>query len=250
MENSPIPQEKPENTTFNLKHNTLPEFATLYTSIIGDPCPITPIFELYLRLDDPKFHHLLTSVTGPFPSWDIFGLKNITSSEKLVKQILTTKFPKKLKEFRIGYESELSSIENYFDDVLEVGKKVTESFDIWNFRLSSQHIVTLFGTLKHISHLNLFSCLLDLEEPPEFGEALTETNLRQLDLSFWGDPERGDWKENHEHFKNLIIGLGKSEDMRQSLEWLKMDDEDFDEIKVRDILDKNGFTKVKVYVLV
>lgn len=182
------------------------------------------------------------------PNLSLIILHKVPEKNKYVKQFLMHSFPNEVNVMTFNVKNpSLNSVSYYFKALLSISSRVKSTIYFNNYELTEKQFWKLVKANKTKSQkINFTNCRFLTSSIPDLTDALVGFTAKELD--FWGSGKSylNHWASHPQLFENIIIALGRVEDVRESLRKIvmigcKMKTED-----IREILDDNGFERVEI----
>ncbi|CAI2361518.1 unnamed protein product [Moneuplotes crassus] len=171
--------------------------------------------------------------------------KNNDEKAKESAQCLISCSLNKDRAFIFNSDPELQDIDCAIDEVVSLSSKAEKQITVGNFSINQEMLRKLFSVFKAKTCVSLSSCNINLSSTPDFGSELDGCTIEELQFSNMEEAKYGDWA-NSEAFTNLIKGLAKNEAFKTVLKKIRVSKCGLDEIKIKGILEQEGFSSVDV----
>lgn len=189
-----------------------------------------------------KYHReFVKKIAGRIPPWHSLEIKKIPKKDESVRTFIGNYLPSQIDELRFNYESKMINVDYYCSQMSEVCKNIVRGVAFCNFKISRKSFVKLFCASKYGRDIAFISCTIDLSSPPSVSSYLKGTQIKWLNFSKCGDSNHGKWKSDQHLFENLVLGLGESEALTDSLDSFDITGCGISYRKAKAVLDQNGF---------
>ncbi|CAI2368859.1 unnamed protein product [Moneuplotes crassus] len=204
--------------------------------------------ELVIDLEDSSNLEFIecmgSNILANLETLKIFNIKN---KMPVVKDFIFSSFPQQANRFHLNCGGSVINSDQIIDVVCYMNPKIAETLYLYNLEVGQIQMRTLFQLTKdNKKFLGFPCCKLELDTVPNLQHCLIRSKIQTLALSYCGKPEYCDWRNHPERFENLIKGLSQSEDFKKNLKSLHMTQCGMAKYKIQQILDSNGFEKVKI----
>ncbi|CAI2369521.1 unnamed protein product [Moneuplotes crassus] len=201
----------------------------------------------FQKHEDLKFACKLKCVK--FFSINEINLLYIKKKNKRIQDFFDFAFPSKVNDLWVIFCAGINlNRSNYFNSLIKISYKVTQSVGFENLCLSAFQLKRLVSAYRHVDTLKLWSCKLSIPNAPDFSKALYNCKLKQLSLIGSGSLSLSDWKNNFNEFKNLIQGLASSTDLRASLETVNINFCEIERNEAEEFFEANQLGGVEILV--
>ncbi|CAI2364264.1 unnamed protein product [Moneuplotes crassus] len=206
--------------------------------------------KLCFDLKNNKHSKLVKIAEKKIPDLQEFEIKFAPSTNKgVVKSFMQYSFPNKVGKFRLYNSSnKIASIDIFIDVLVKIAPSVERQLSIYNFEISQKSLVTLLSKYKGKICVGFEWCKLGLSSVTDMREVLKGSTLKVLSLWKCGAFDRGNWKDKPSRFDNLFNGLSRSDDFRNNLEEVGMQDCGITKDVAQHVLNKFGFTTVQIHI--
>ena len=137
-------------------------------------------------------------------------------------------------------------IDPYMDPLLTAIPKVKDDFTIYNFSISAPQLVSLITAAKNCRELGFRNCTLLTDSEIDFGDTLDDSAFSVLDFGFSGNKLHSDFADNPHRLKNVLVGLGKVQKVRENLKQIKLFNCTLKKEVVEQMITESGFTEVQL----
>ncbi|CAI2362980.1 unnamed protein product [Moneuplotes crassus] len=226
-------------------------FNLLVQAMLGIAFKISPSSTLSLDLANTKHYDLIDKVNDKMPDVGRLGINNLGEDIGQAKKILKSNMLGKIDELSLNEEGQMVEFhefgEEFEKELLKIVKQnVCKNISLSNFKIQKGSLSELLYSAAHLPSLSLRGCQLETSPIPALNKSYCY--VTNLDLSFCGSPELGNWGMNPTHFDNLLHSLCGLKGIRNSLKKITMHLCGLDEKEIREILDKYKFNK-KITIL-
>ena len=95
--------------------------------------------------------------------------------------------------------------------------KFTEIIEVNKFRFTCTQFCALVKAAKGVNKLKIHECLIFSDTECDFGE-MKEWKIKTLNLHNWGIKSLSNWNDNIFRLENILIGIEKCQNLRESLQ--------------------------------
>ncbi|CAI2371493.1 unnamed protein product [Moneuplotes crassus] len=148
-----------------------------------------------------------------------------SKNRSFVLNFLQSSFPNKIKNLYFKSDDQMDlKRSNYLNSLTRLSSKVVEQVEFQNFSIGPPQLKKLVAAFRHVRTLRLEHCWLSIPRTPDLSKALKNCQIQKISLNGSGHSSRSDWWENYGEFRNLVLGLASSPDLRLSLEEVDVSD--------------------------
>ncbi|CAI2371758.1 unnamed protein product [Moneuplotes crassus] len=205
-----------------------------------------PQSELCLDLKLSRDLQFLKKVHFRLPDLDILRLRNIPSNvKKFVKKFLKKYFPNRVNTFSLNYDSELSSATFYVRELTSISWRVKKRMTICNFEVNQKQFANLLSANKNKDVLYFTRCEISLLGVPYFKESMKRSTLRQINFGHSKFTHPKD-SSKCSQLELLVLHLSECSDFKSNFETISIWNYEFIGRDVEQVLQRNGFTQVRI----
>ena len=119
---------------------------------------------------------------------------------------------------------------NYFIGLCRAVSWFTNQIELYQLRILNQEFWTLVKASKHIDKLKFLSWSILSNNECNFGE-MKNWKITTLDLKRSGNSENSNWDKSHNLWLNILLGIDKCKNLKESLNKMWLDYDSFANLK-------------------
>ncbi|CAI2371328.1 unnamed protein product [Moneuplotes crassus] len=163
------------------------------------------------------------------------------NKDKSVLSFIIYCFPRKVNCLKMYCESELTKFRSYFPEIIRNSCRVQNKVNFTGFRINQKQLQRIIPAFRHVKSLSINNSIISIPKAPDFTHALDKTRINKLIFDSCGAVNRSNWANNPHEFANLIEGLSKSQDLKQTLHYFSFKKCNLEQAPTRRILNTHGF---------
>ncbi|CAI2368553.1 unnamed protein product [Moneuplotes crassus] len=198
--------------------------------LLGGSIPSDKFAKRMQSLAVPKLHKI------SFPRFQ--------NKDKSILNFILYCFPRKVNCFRVYGEVGLPKFKSYFPELIRNSWKVQDEVSFNGFRINQKQLQRIISVFRHAKSLSVYNSIISVPKMPDFTHALGKTRIEKLIFNLCGAVNRSNWTNNPQEFVNLIEGLSKSQDLKQTLNYFSVSKCNLEEAPTRRILNTYGFLNI------
>ncbi|CAI2372802.1 unnamed protein product [Moneuplotes crassus] len=180
------------------------------------------------------------------PELNKFSLHCFPPRNKTTDSFISNCFPRSVKCMVAEQEFILKPIRGYFTELIRVAPKVQQEVSFRYFTINDREFKRIISAVRHVRKVFFAWCEISVTKVPDFSFTLDKTRLEELSMQNCSYGHNSNLKQNSKEFKNLIQGLGTSQDLKQSLKLMNIKSQMLEIGDIRNTLNENGLEGVRL----